>query len=82
MTTATAAPPETAASAPAAAAAKPQAPVSHTSAAKYTVSVTLEPHVHKYFADKAEADDRTLANFLARFLRTHVDQLKKQDENF
>lgn len=61
---------------------KPAAtPHSSTSATRYTVSVTLDPHVHEHFAKKAEADDRTLAKFLARHLRDHVNALKK-DDNF
>jgi hypothetical protein len=59
--------------------AKPAA--SHTSAAKYTVSITLDPHVHTHYEKKAKEDDRTLAKYLARELRTIVEKAEK-DKNF
>lgn len=57
------------------------AAASHTSAAKYTVSVTLDPHVHAHYEKKAKEDDRTLAKYLARELRTIVEKAEK-DKNF
>lgn len=60
-----------------------QAPVkpaatSHTSDSRYTVTLTLDPHVHTHFAEAAKQDERSLAKFLARHLRLHVDEVQKK----
>jgi len=57
---------------------KPPAPVSHTSDSRYTVTLTLDPHVHTHFAEAAKQDERSLAKFLARHLRLHVDEVQKK----
>jgi len=40
----------------------------------HIVALTLDPHVHAHFEKLARADDRTLAKYLARHLRAHVDE--------
>jgi hypothetical protein len=55
----------------------------HTSAARYNVTLTLDPHVWEFYTKKAAADDRTLAKYLARELRATAPPLPAgKDEKF
>jgi outer membrane biosynthesis protein TonB len=65
--------------APKPAPAKPAAAAgSRTSAARSTVTVTLDPHVWEHFSARAEEEERSLAKYLQRFLREHVNKLKEK----
>jgi hypothetical protein len=67
-----------------AAAAKPTTvkPATSTQTSRYTVAITLDPHVHAHFQKKADQDDRTLAKYLQRFLRTQVTPPAGSEEKF
>lgn len=43
---------------------------SSTSAQRFSVTLALDPHVHAHYSKLAEKDDRSLAKYLQRFLRT------------